>query len=53
VIFGFFIIYVKPHQKANLDHLENLVNLDHQGEWVHLEPSDHRDLQVKLEVRKV
>jgi len=44
---------VNLHQKANLDHLENLVNLDHQGEWVHLEPLEHRDLQVKLEERKV
>jgi hypothetical protein len=53
VIFGFFIIYVKPHQKASLDHLENQEILDHQGEWVHLDPLEHRDLQVKLEEKNV
>jgi hypothetical protein len=53
VIFGFFIIYVKPHQKANLDHLENREILDHQGEWVHLDPLEHRDHLAKLEVRRV
>jgi hypothetical protein len=44
---------VKQHQKVSQDHLENLENLDHPGEWELLERLEHKDHLVKLEVKKV